>query len=208
MSGYVTLDTTQKTSQKTNKNGELFISESLRPNAGWCDKMGLTNTYFTGEAPGYKRGRSKQKRNDCPLVAMGLILDEKGFVKGSRIFEGNVSEPSTLLSMVEGIHKQTKGEMPPLFAAKPTVVMDDGIASKENIALLKAKGFFYPEQITYEGFAEIKEGVKARRIRQADEVFLHCVSDGKMKKEKALVTKAGWSKNLQKFAMVLEKRVV
>ena len=42
----------------------------------------LTNTYFTGKASGYKRGRSKQKRNDCPLVTLDLVLDEKGFVKG------------------------------------------------------------------------------------------------------------------------------
>jgi transposase len=157
----------------------------------------LTNTYFTGKASGYKRGRSKQKHNDCPLVTLGLVLDEKGFVKGSRIFEGNISEPSTLLSMVEAIHEQTKKEMPPLFVTKPTVVMDAGIASKENIALLKAKGFSYivvsrskPEHITYDGFVEIKEGVKAQSIRQGDEIFLHCVSDGKMKKEKAMVAKA------------------
>jgi transposase len=157
----------------------------------------LTNTYFTGKASGYKRGRSKQKRNDCPLVTLGLVLDEKGFVKGSRIFEGNVSEPSTLLSMVEAIHKQTKKETPPLFVTKPTVVMDAGIASKENIALLKAKGFSYivvsrskPEHITYDGFVEIKEGVKAQSIRQGDEIFLHCISDGKMKKENAMVAKA------------------
>ena len=157
----------------------------------------LTNTYFTGEAPGYKRGRSKQKRNDCPLVTLGLILDEKGFVKGSRIFEGNVSEPSTLLSMVEGIHEQTKKETPPLLVTKPTVVMDAGIASKDNIALLKANGFSYivvsrskPEHITYAGFVEIKEGVKVQSIRQGDEIFLHCISDGKMKKEKAMVAKA------------------
>ncbi|OEU52982.1 MAG: hypothetical protein BA868_03750 [Desulfobacterales bacterium C00003106] len=29
ISGYVTLDATQKTSRKTSKNGDLFISESL-----------------------------------------------------------------------------------------------------------------------------------------------------------------------------------
>jgi len=157
----------------------------------------LTNTYFTGEAPDYKRGRSKQKRNDCPLVTLGLILDEKGFVKGSRIFEGNVSEPSTLLSMVEGIHEQTKEETPPLLVAKPTVVMDAGIATKENIALLNANGFSYivvsrskPERITYDSFIEIKEGVKVQSIRQGDEIFLHCISDGKMKKENAMVSKA------------------
>jgi hypothetical protein len=49
----------------------------------------LTNTYFAGKADSYpkaKRGRSKQKRSDRPLVTLGLVLDEKGFVKGSRIF--------------------------------------------------------------------------------------------------------------------------
>jgi len=157
----------------------------------------LTNTYFTGEAPGYKRGRSKQKRNDCPLVTLGLVLDENGFVKGSRIFEGNVSEPSTLLSIVKSMHEHTKKQTPPLFVTKPTVVMDAGIASKENISLLKAKCFSYivvsrtkPENLTYDTFIEIKEGVKAHSIRQGDEIFLHCVSEGKTKKEKSMVAKA------------------
>jgi hypothetical protein len=30
ISGYATLDATQKTNRKTSKNGELFVSESLR----------------------------------------------------------------------------------------------------------------------------------------------------------------------------------
>ena len=160
----------------------------------------LTNTYFAGKAGSYpkaKRDRSKQKRSDRPLVTLGLVLDEKGFVKGSRIFEGNVSEPSTLLDMVRAIHEQTKKESPPLFVAKPTVVMDAGIASEENIALLKGNGFSYivvsrskPEHITNDGFVEIKEGVKAKSIHQGDEIFLHCISDDKTKKEKAMVAKA------------------
>jgi len=157
----------------------------------------LTNTYFTGAAPGYKRGRSKQKRNDCPLVTLGLVLDENGFIKGSRIFKGNVSEPSTLLSMVETIHEQTKKETPQIQINRPTVVMDAGITSKDNIAMLKANGFSYivvsrtkPEHVTYDGFIEIKEGVKAQSIRQGNEIFLHCISEGKTKKEKSMVARA------------------
>ena len=38
-------------------------------------------------------GNSKEKRNDCPLVTLGLVLDMQGFPKKSRIFEGNISEP-------------------------------------------------------------------------------------------------------------------
>src|SRR3989339_2044356 len=51
----------------------------------------LTNTYF--ESP--KRlsriahyARSKEKRNDCPLVTLALIVDGQGFPKRSKIFEG------------------------------------------------------------------------------------------------------------------------
>jgi len=51
----------------------------------------LTNTYFEGQAQGNpkaKRGRSKEKRSDAPLVTLALVLDGSGFVKRSEFFEG------------------------------------------------------------------------------------------------------------------------
>jgi hypothetical protein len=51
-----------------------------------CD---LTNTYFEGTAAGNSkaaRGRSKEKRSDCPLVTLGLVLDGSGFVRRSKLF--------------------------------------------------------------------------------------------------------------------------
>jgi len=41
-------------------------------------------------------GHSKEKRHDCPLVTLALVLDGSGFSRRSRIFPGNVSEPDTL----------------------------------------------------------------------------------------------------------------
>jgi len=70
----------------------------------------LTNTYFSGSAAEYKkakRGRSKQKRSDRPLVTLGIVLDESGFIKCSRIFDGNVGEPSTLVDMIAPSCHQT-----------------------------------------------------------------------------------------------------
>ena len=51
----------------------------------------LTNTYFEGEAgaqPQAKRGHSKEKRSDCPLLTLGLMLDASGFVRRSQVFAG------------------------------------------------------------------------------------------------------------------------
>ena len=160
----------------------------------------LTNTYFAGEARAYEkanRGKSKQKRNDRPLVTLGLVLDEEGFLKQSHIFKGNVSEPSTLLTMIGSIHEKTKLEKPPLLVNKPTVVMDAGIATKDNVELLKKEGFSYivvsrikPEEPAEQEFIEIKEGIKAKSIQQGEELFLHCVSEARMEKEKAMITTA------------------
>ena len=47
----------------------------------------LTNTFHEGEAadqPDARRGHSKEKRSDCPLLALGLVLDAGGFVRRSR----------------------------------------------------------------------------------------------------------------------------
>jgi hypothetical protein len=63
----------------------------------------LTNTYCEGTAQGNANahlGKSKEKRSDCPLVTLALVLDASGFPKRSEIFPGNVSEPKTLEQML------------------------------------------------------------------------------------------------------------
>ncbi|MBL0011831.1 MAG: hypothetical protein IPP22_14380 [Nitrosomonas sp.] len=66
----------------------------------------LTNTFFEGSGK-YNdqavRGRSKEKRCDCPLVTLGLVLDSSGFPRSSRVFAGNASEPATLETMVTSL---------------------------------------------------------------------------------------------------------
>ena len=46
--------------------------------------------------PKAQRGHSKEKRSDCPLLTLGLVLDGAGFVRRSQVFAGRVDEPRTL----------------------------------------------------------------------------------------------------------------
>jgi hypothetical protein len=48
----------------------------------------LTNTYFEGNAktnPKAARAHSKEKRSDCPLVTLALVLDASGFPKRGEV---------------------------------------------------------------------------------------------------------------------------
>lgn len=99
----------------------------------------LTNTFFEGSGRynGKARfGPSKEKRSDCPLVALGLVLDADGFPKRTRVFEGNVGEAVTLRGMIEALSFAEE-------VIKPLVVMDAGIGTQENIAWLRQQGFGY-----------------------------------------------------------------
>ena len=63
----------------------------------------LTNTYFEGAGQGNANaalGKSKEKRSDCPLVTLALVLDGSGFPNRSEVFAGNASEPNTLAQML------------------------------------------------------------------------------------------------------------
>jgi len=87
----------------------------------------LTNTYLEGRAAANSKakfGRSKEKRKDCRLLTLGLVIDSQGFPKTSQVFEGNQSEPETLLKMVKALHQKD-----PTDNTKPTVVIDAGIAT-------------------------------------------------------------------------------
>ncbi len=159
----------------------------------------LTNTYFEGavsESDLSKRGKSKEKRNDRPLVTVGIILDEDGFPKASRIFPGNVSEPSTLEKILDDFFINSPRQLP-LNGKLPTVVMDAGIATEENLEMIRQKGLDYicvdrrkvkeipsgEEKVVHEGNYGT---VTAVRVEEADEVFLYCNSTGRAKKEEAI----------------------
>jgi len=61
----------------------------------------VTNTYFEGQCKRNnkaKRGASKEKRFDAPLISVGLVLDSQGFVirhDTSRLFQFVTNDSQT-----------------------------------------------------------------------------------------------------------------
>ena len=67
----------------------------------------LTNTYFEGGASkntSAKCGHSKEKRSDCPLVTLALVVAYRGFPIFSQIYKGNQSEPETLEEILKRLY--------------------------------------------------------------------------------------------------------
>ena len=180
--------------------GELFALEEK------IILYDLTNTFFEGSGkynPKARFAKSKEKRNDCLLVTLGLVLDMHGFPKKSRIFEGNVSEPKTLEMMIRGL---VDGQISENSFIKPTIVLDAGIASEENIQWLKDKYYPYivvsrkkkkeiPSDVT---MVAVKEDDKTNTVfvkaglvknRETGELELYCHSIDKEKKEEGIKTK-------------------
>lgn len=103
----------------------------------------LTNTYLEGSAKSNeiaKFGKSKEKRIDCPLVTLALVVDYLGFPVFSQIYSGNQSEPKTLGDVLNSLQEDGREY---LDGQLPTLVMDRGIATRDNIALLNEKGYSY-----------------------------------------------------------------
>jgi hypothetical protein len=166
----------------------------------------LTNTYLTGCAEGSsnaRRGRSKEKRSDCPLLTLALVIDEDGFPKASKVFAGNVSEPATLKSILTDL-KQEKEKKPQeqlalIQKTPPTIVIDAGRATQKNLDLIVQENYHYicvsrtrPKEVPEEGLIIIKEDasstIQVKRLDQEGEVFLYCQSSGRAKKEESIKT--------------------
>jgi len=209
----VSLDSVYKASDRLLKSKDA-LEEDLRRTEGRLfaleDKIilyDLTNTFFEGSGKYNPKarygGNSKEKRSDCPLVTLGLVLDMHGFPKKSRIFEGNVSESKTLETMIKGLAGEDINE-DSLF--KPTIVLDAGIATEDNIKWLKDKPCHYivvsrkkkkaiPSDVT---MIAVKEDDKTNTVfvqaglaenRETDELELYCHSIDKEKKEESIKTK-------------------
>lgn len=101
----------------------------------------LTNTYFEGRKQGSKLakfGRSKEKRSDAKLVVLALVINPEGFIKYSAILEGNMSDPRTIERMINKLRVKTSDT-----SQKALVVIDAGIATEDNLNMIRDKGYDY-----------------------------------------------------------------
>lgn len=104
----------------------------------------LTNCFFEGRKEQSKKasfGRSKEKRNDCKLLVLALCINADGFIRYSSVLEGNTSDPASLPDMVDKLI--VKNPKPSHTDEKVLVVIDAGIASEDNLKLIKEKGYNY-----------------------------------------------------------------
>ena len=86
----------------------------------------LTNTYFEGQCKRNnkaKRGASKEKRFDAPLISVGLVLDSQGFVIRHDTFDGNSHDSSNLLPMIHKLQSKDTS------TKKPLIVLESGLLS-------------------------------------------------------------------------------
>ncbi len=166
----------------------------------------LTNTYLEGECRKNKKakfGRSKEKRNDCRLMTLGLVIDDKGFPKASKIFEGNQDDPGSLKKMLEELKAISSGKNLLQDNDKITVVVDAGIATEDNLKMLKGENFYYvcvsrkkpdfvfegEDLLTLKENATNKIEVKLFKPPGEDDTYLYCKSQAKGKKEKSMRNK-------------------
>jgi len=179
----------------------------------------LTNTYFEGQCKANAlaaHGHSKEKRSDCPLVTLGLVLDSSGFPRRSHVYEGNVNEPKTLAEMIHDLEKGGTSA-----GLKPTVVMDAGIATEDNIAWLQ--GHQYPylvvsrkkhREFDKNSSVVVKQDaectVKVQKVfdEGTKETLLYCHSTRREKKDKAIGDRftCRFEEDLQKLSNGLHKK--
>ena len=165
----------------------------------------LTNSYFEGASIdnnlAKRSANSKEKRSDCPVISVGIVLDAAGFVITHKVFPGNMHDCPTLLGAVAGLEKIAGGK------SRPVVVVDGGMASEKNLQALLDNGYDYvvngkrQKRIKFaedfidkdmfkrvEGRNENKSTrpVFVRRIEDGNETVVLCRSDGRRDKEDAI----------------------
>lgn len=158
----------------------------------------LTNSYFESSKRNSSiaaYAKSKEKRTDCPVITLALVVDGYGFPKRSRILEGNVSEPGTLWKILEELELRDRDKDP------MTVVIDAGIATEENLKRLRDdKRFEYVAISRKKKFQEdLFSGSASRKLamsrhkeltiktaRYGEETFLLCQSPDRVAKDEAI----------------------
>jgi transposase len=170
--------------------GELFELD--------CDLLlyDVTSTYFEGQCaanPLAKRGYSRDQRPDCLQVCIGLVVTDDGFPLGYEVFAGNRNDATTIPEIVAAMERK-------YGRARRVWVLDRGMVSEENLALLRARGAQYivgtpkamlrqfEQHLTDQGWQQVREDINVKLVPGPDgnETFLLARSADRRAKERAM----------------------
>lgn len=157
----------------------------------------VTSTYFEGQAeanPLAQRGYSRDHRSDCKQVLIGLVVTFDGFPLGYEVFAGNTHDSKTVQTIVTTMEARHG-------AVGRVWIADRGMASKDNLAWLRATGRRYiigapkselkrfaGELAAAAGWREVRDGVEVKLARCPDtgETVILCRSADRRSKEQAM----------------------
>jgi hypothetical protein len=127
------------------------------------------------------------------------VVNVEGFIKYSNIFEGNTADSATIPKIIDNLRAQTSDEK------RAIVVIDAGISTEENLALIQAKGYDYvcvsrskiknytinPEGDIRHLMTKNKELITLQKVEKATETdyILKVKSTGKQAKERSMKSK-------------------
>jgi transposase len=177
----------------------------------------VTSTYFEGEAAAKaqaQRGYSRDHRPDCKQVCIALVVTFDGFPLGYEVFPGNTHDSTTVRQIVETMEARhgTVGKV---------WIMDRGMASRENLAWLRATGRRYllgtpkselrqwaPALAEKTHWREIRDGIEVKLCAApdgAEETFILCRSRDRIEKERAM--HARFSARIEQALAKLQARI-
>jgi transposase len=180
----------------------------------------LTNTYFEGQYRNSelaKYGLSKEKRHDTKLVVLALVINIYGFIKYSCIHEGNMADSKNLALIIDKLSLHSGSQ-------QPVVVMDAGIATEENLLMIRAKGYHYlcvsrsrlkdyqaiSDRLTVLLETKSKRHVRIKAVRSHDnaDYFLEVASQDKYETANSMRSQfeQRFELELQKIAQSLERK--
>lgn len=163
----------------------------------------ITSTYFEGQAGSNakaKRGYSRDSRPDCEQVCIGLVVTPEQLPLAYEVFAGNRTDVTTIEEIFD-LMEATYGR------ARRVWVMDRGMVSEDNLAILRGRGASYlvgtprsmlkrcQQDLPAGSWDEVQPGVKVKEVflpadeedPGARERFLLCRSRQRAEKDRAIV---------------------
>jgi transposase len=99
----------------------------------------VTTLYFESHEPDddlRARGFSKDDKSKQPQIVIGLLVTPQGFPLMHEVYKGNTFEGHTMLDIIKKFQKRHAN-------AKPVIVADAAMLSRENMEYLETEGYRY-----------------------------------------------------------------